>query len=416
MVKKYVFRLPSAPPAGEEDDGEKQAQTREVHGEKNTSHAELLKINERLHDELMLQKNNITSYHRKRKWEKYKKLSNDYELIYSTNNHFPSISSYQPLSRSYFKLWEILTDMGDAMGSIMDASKSHRVAFLADAPGGFVQAFVDFRRKVVGRVGHVGHAANDDKGFAISLRPRNNYTPQWKLSQDFCRENNIEIVYGADGSGDLCNPSVVESFVERVGRGSCQLVTADGGFDFSSDFNGQEEMSVALIVSEVIAAMQLQAPGGAFVLKIYDVRTPKTIRVLQLLARAYAAVHVFKPLSSRPANSEKYVVATGFLNLPHCTAADVSTALEKGDGKGGVRFLHDIVQYNTYYIASQIACICKTIRYIHTEKTQRDVCKTQLYKAIKWCHKYKIPINLKALQSYQAMTATAPAAQAGQAR
>jgi hypothetical protein len=369
MVKKYIFQLcacsndPAIPCE------------------------QLVSINNRLHNELTLQKNNITSYHRKRKWEKYKKLSNDYELIYSTNTHFPSISSYHPLSRSYFKLWEILTDMPDAIKCAVDPTKPMQVAFLADAPGGFVQAFSDYRRRVA-----KCPTGQKDRCYAISLRPRDSYTPQWKLTPEFCKENNIELVYGSDESGDLCKPSVVDSFVQHVGDASCDLVTADGGFDFSSDFNGQEELSTHLITAEVNAAMRLQKRGGAFVLKIYDMRTVQTMHILHTLVQSYDKVFVFKPLSSRPANSEKYIIASGFngarwggkclKNIPH-------------------RLLHDVVEYNAFYISCQIACICKTIKYIHAEKTQKDVCKTQLYKAVKWCHKYAIPINIQALHTYK---------------
>ena len=43
-------------------------------------------------------------------WDKMKKIGNPYELIYTTYNKKrknDSISNYMPISRSYFKLWEI---------------------------------------------------------------------------------------------------------------------------------------------------------------------------------------------------------------------------------------------------------------------------------------------------------------------
>ena len=372
MVKKFIFKLSSCtnnalqPHMGRD---------------------ELLSTNHKLYNELTQYKNNITSFHRKRKWEKYKKLSNDYELIYSTNTHFPSISSYHPLSRSYFKLWEILLDMQN-MHYVSESSTPVRAVFLADAPGGFVQAFVDYRRGIKRRCG----SDVEDKCYAISLRPKDNFTPQWKLSPEFCRDNHVELCYGDNQTGNLCDPSVVNSFVRHVGEGTCELVTADGGFDFSSDFNGQEELSTMLITAEVNAAVRLQKPGGTFVLKIYDIRTLQTMQIINALANTYTSVHMFKPLSSRPANSEKYIIATGF-------KANGTKHL----GPIPNRLLFDIVQYNVLYISYQISCICKTIKYIQDEKTQRDVCKTQLYKAVKWCHKYQIPINLASLHSYKSI-------------
>ena len=43
-------------------------------------------------------------------------------------------------------------------------------------------------------------------------------------------------------------------------------ITADGGFDFSVDFNKQEDMSLKLIFSQIIYALFLQKPGGTFVI------------------------------------------------------------------------------------------------------------------------------------------------------
>ena len=49
-----------------------------------------------------------------RDWDKAKKNSNEYELIHlpSRKLKHESIAAYEPLSRSYFKMWEILHNYG----------------------------------------------------------------------------------------------------------------------------------------------------------------------------------------------------------------------------------------------------------------------------------------------------------------
>ena len=49
-----------------------------------------------------------------RDWDKAKKNSNDYELIHlpARKLKHESIAAYEPLSRSYFKMWEILHNYG----------------------------------------------------------------------------------------------------------------------------------------------------------------------------------------------------------------------------------------------------------------------------------------------------------------
>ena len=53
-------------------------------------------------------------------------------------------------------------------------------------------------------------------------------------------------------------------------RGSVDLVTADGGFDFTTDFNHQEVMSLKLMFAQVAYAIATQKEGGCFVVKVFD--------------------------------------------------------------------------------------------------------------------------------------------------
>ena len=69
-------------------------------------------LNYEEYDRLIKVKNRIDSLDDCKLWDKIKKISNDFELIYLPNKKLKSnsISKYEPLSRSYFKLWEIIHD------------------------------------------------------------------------------------------------------------------------------------------------------------------------------------------------------------------------------------------------------------------------------------------------------------------
>ena len=62
-------------------------------------------------------------------------------------------------------------------------------------------------------------------------------------------------------------------------------ITADGGFDFSLDFNNQEDMSFKLILSQIFYALIMQKQGGNFILKIFDIFKIKTIEIIYLLCK-----------------------------------------------------------------------------------------------------------------------------------
>ena len=47
--------------------------------------------------------------------------------------------------------------------------------------------------------------------------------------------------------------------------------------------------------------------GGSFVCKLFDVFTPFSVGLIYLMYRAFEHVTIIKPVTSRPANSERFV-------------------------------------------------------------------------------------------------------------
>ena len=68
------------------------------------------------------------------KWELAKKMVNPYELVYTHNDERlpPSLSIVQPLSRSYFKMVELL-DVLDFFQGV--GSTKIKTAHVAEGPG-----------------------------------------------------------------------------------------------------------------------------------------------------------------------------------------------------------------------------------------------------------------------------------------
>lgn len=395
MVKKFVFHMFG---------NYKQTGADTQHTMKRS---ELGMLNDVIHNQLVIQKNNITAHHKSRRWDKYKKLTNDYELVFTSAQSFPSIAAYLPISRSYFKLWEILTDFRTELNFKTAPMKS---VFLADAPGGFGEAFINFRNR---------DAESQDTMFGMSLRATNKIIPDWKFDKHYCTSNNLTLCYGKSGTGNLYNIRNIHDLIDTVGRGQAEFVTADGGFDFSSDFNSQENMSINLILCEIYATLCLQQEGGSFVLKIYDIHSETTIKMLYVLKLCYEHMYFMKPLSSRPANSEKYVVCTHFKRPKEYERllTMLSTCIIRFDPRNvlpaldvPLTFTLDIIRYNKIYILQQAIHIMRTISMIETSlnqpnsdeiQTQTNLIKQQITKAIKWCHKYDIPVSFDALKKYK---------------
>lgn len=351
---------------------------------------ELLAVNDKLHHLLRQQKNMITDYFKSKKWDKYKKHSNSYELIFTSCHTLPSIANYTPISRSYFKLWETLHDFE----SIIKLKNANNVKalFLAEGPGGFIEAFCNYRSK-----------QEQDQLYGMTLISTCKNVPLWKVNESLLQERKIKLLSGVDGTGSLYNQSNVNYLKQTLGMHSCDLITADGGFDFSADFNSQEELSMKLIAAEIKTAIQLQKIGGTFILKIFDIHSHSTIKLISILKKAYTDIFITKPFTSRPANSEKYLVCTNFFNTDSCLIREFDR-LEQ-PSLTDLSLIQTLVEYNNSYILKQCTQISKTLIYINLlandEEKFKMILKEQIRKALRWCFKYNIPISQDSIKHYK---------------
>lgn len=90
------------------------------------------------------------------------------------------------------------------------------------------------------------------------------------------------------------------------------IVTGDGGFSEASDQNNQELISFPLLLCQVIAMIGTLNTKGTFVLKVFACHEAPSVRLFLLLSDLFDSVAQVKPVTSRPANSEKYWLCRGF--------------------------------------------------------------------------------------------------------
>lgn len=340
------------------------------------SQEELEKENTRLSDCIVGWKNKINN---QKKWDIAKKYTNEYEFIFSFNNE--GVSKVSPISRSFFKLVEILTDH-----RVLDRWERLNVAALCEGPGGFIQG-VDFmcgsRTKRLESI------------YGITLRSTDKRIPDWKIKAS----ERVRLLDGADGTGDLYSVENIDSFLRHTGLGSCELVTGDGGFDFSSDFNSQENDFLRLLLSEIYTGMRAQKRGGCFVIKMFDLFRSETIRLIAVLCECYQEVYIHKPRTSRPANSERYIVCLDFLGVaPEILRALRAMVIEKRteceqltSTTRYINTMNHVLDANLCYVNTQITYIQKTLRIIQDhaifdKKRYEDQC-------VQWCRLYNIPVK-----------------------
>jgi 23S rRNA U2552 (ribose-2'-O)-methylase RlmE/FtsJ len=330
-----------------------------------------------------------------KKWDKIKKNNNPYELLHiSSNKYHQSISKYRPISRSYFKLIELVYDY-----RLLPDDNPLTIAFVSEGPGGFIESILNYRKHIV------------DKLYGITLNTYTKHIPGWKRLNDILnkyyinKKHNIKLIYGniylLDDIDNYCNYFI---------NNKADLVTSDGGFDYSINFNNQEQLSYRILLAEIVIALKIQKIGGSFICKCFDLLTTLSLKYIYILYCFYDDVHIYKPFTSRPANSEKYIIAKGFKGISDNILQKLYIVLrdwseyETGnliitdlfDFEIPCEFISVMYDYNNESIQTQISYINNTLHMI-SNKPEIDIFKAivdiQVSKSIDWCNKYNIVIN-----------------------
>lgn len=330
-------------------------------------------------------------------WDQYKRITNPFEFINTVVPGYKSpVSKVEPLSRAYFKFIEL-----SHMFELHTATQRIQSFHLAEGPGGFIQAQQYLRNNP------------NDKYYGMTLIKSGRETPGWKKINALSSPiQNLIFETGADGTGNLFN---LENFKECVKKyaNSMELVTADGGFDFSVDFNKQESNALSLILTEVCYALMLQKKGGNFVLKLFDMFLKPTVEILYILSLAYEDVHIVKPNTSRYANSERYVVCKNFkISNSKQYFSKLYNILEQIDKEKVVQSLLNFdIQYfyrvnieeiNSVLGQQQIENINNTIALIEQDKKKDKMevkKRNNVMMCVEWCKMYNVPYNLPLIEN-----------------
>jgi 23S rRNA U2552 (ribose-2'-O)-methylase RlmE/FtsJ len=331
----------------------------------------------------------------KGEWEFLKRTSNPYELVFSQSQdtRIPqSISNIKPLSRSFFKMIEILNVM-----DFFNRRKRRvlRSAHVCEGPGGFIEALSFLSKK--------NEEVLED-AWAMTLKPTKTNIPGWKRAYHFLKKSPmVHIEYGADDTGDIMVPANQGAFLNKT-KNKCDIFTADGGFDFSEHYGTQEEEVLPLLVSSSLIGLQALVRGGDFVLKVFDIETKATIDLIAMLSSCFDNWTLYKPGLSRPCNAEKYFLGKGFKTAPGWilkTLVEIRNAYACGFKHMTSVFASlpeqtqkDIDELKQDLLAQQVGAL----QYAISNKEEWNSNFEKQWKEIKdhsihWCRQFQIPMK-----------------------
>ena len=122
-------------------------------------------------------------------------------------------------------------------------------------------------------------------------------------------------------TGDVTDPQVInilgnaahQRFSENDGA---TLYTSDVGIEIATeDSNRQEELSAFVNIGQVLTGLLALAVGGHFVTKQFTFVTPFSRSLIAIVASLFEETYITKPKTSRPTNSEVYLVGKWFKGI-----------------------------------------------------------------------------------------------------
>ncbi|KAJ7340947.1 hypothetical protein JRQ81_004234 [Phrynocephalus forsythii] len=284
----------------------------------------------------------------------------------------------------------MFTNPKDSRGTPLIKDRGAELLYFADVcagPGGFSE-YVLWRKK--------WHA----KGFGMTLKGPNDF----KLEDFYAASSELFEPYygegGIEGDGDITRPENITAFqnfvLDNTDHKGVHFLMADGGFSVEGQENIQEILSKQLTLCQFLTALSVIRTGGHFLCKTFDLFTQFSVGLVYLLYCCFERVSIFKPVTSRPANSERYVVCRGLksgtdevrdylfsvnmkLNQLRSTDQDVNLVVPLEVIRGDHDFYDYMIRSNERLCAVQIKALAKIRAFVQdtalNEPRQADIRK-----------------------------------------
>ena len=206
------------------------------------------------------------------------------------------------ITNAFLKCWEMIY----TFNLIPDEHSSDYTVFgNAEFPGAFIFAINKYITEITRNPRYKWYANSlfPDKKEGVVLGDEfklyENYPDNWLMD---AKEND----------GDVTKLKTVDAIRKKLG-GKVDLYTSDIGIGLDiSNFNKQEEIEAVLNLGQVLCALSTLKIGGCMVCKMFMFFTPFNISLLSMLNNMFEEFYLSKPVTSRPGNSEIYIVGKGY--------------------------------------------------------------------------------------------------------
>ena len=138
--------------------------------------------------------------------------------------------------------------------------------------------------------------------------------------------------------GDMTEERTRHYLREAVGEGGADVVVSDMAPNMTGEYSLDHARSVHLARQALDTADELLAPGGDFVVKVFQGQDLDAFR--DDVADSFQYVRTVSPPASRDSSSEVYLVAKGYTTSPVAEGDRVEVTIEEeGDEGDGIAYV-----------------------------------------------------------------------------
>lgn len=225
-------------------------------------------------------------------WQSFERTVDTYRLLKSAVG---KVSNAKHVTNAWLKYWELYNHYG------LPECENFTAFFNAELPGAALCAFNHYAHTVELNPMWYASSLVDTTGDALGD------------IYGIYKKNREHWLMNSANNGDVTVSANITDFTNRV-PAIC-LYSHDAGIDASNDFNNQETMNAKIHFGCAIIGLKTLSPGGTFIAKQYTFFETFTWNLILLYASLFGEFYICKPLTSRPNNSEIYMIGKNFKGL-----------------------------------------------------------------------------------------------------
>lgn len=260
-------------------------------------------------------------YNDKSKEKIYSKITDDIrllELLRGSKGILAREYNAQGVTNANMKMYEAITYINRIYPELFN-TPTFRSFHIAEAPGNFLNAINHFIKTKYKNLtwewfanSYEGEGETDYLTDTYGLIKR--FRSKWLL--------------GPEKNGDITSVDNLVDFSNTVGK--VDLVTSDVKFvPREVNFDEEENINKPVQVGHLLATLLCLRVGGVMLLKEFTYFETLSVHCLLLLSKCFDKLYIYKPESSRPANSETYLLGIGFKGVDQQTIDGLKSFLTR---------------------------------------------------------------------------------------